>query len=220
MTFAHASNAMGGFLLNQLTFNNSPWDHFLAGDDRALSAQQVVGGTTFMNNKCAACHSGPLFSDGKSRNVALAQFGPGEGNGPSGRDDFGHFNVTGLAADKYTFRTSPLRNVELTGPYGHAGEFADLRSFVDHYSESDVKLANYDIRQIDPSLRGTLLPTTADILSTRAAGLTGFVLTPEQIDNLTAYLKSLTDPAARNLVHITPLRVPSGLPVPIVFPIF
>src|SRR5690606_22425902 len=34
MTFAHASNAIAGFLTARLAFNNSPWDRFLAGDDR------------------------------------------------------------------------------------------------------------------------------------------------------------------------------------------
>ncbi len=213
MTFAHASNAMAGFFVDQLSFQNTPWDRFLAGDDAALTPQQFNGANTFMGPiaKCAGCHNGPLFTDAKTRNVALAQFGPGEGNGPSGKDDFGRINVTGVATDKYSFKTPALRNVELTGPYGHAGQFATLRGFVDHYSESDVKLANYDVRQIDPLLRSTLLPTTADILATRSGALNGLVLTTQQIDDLTAYLLALTDPRARDLRGLTPLRVPSGL---------
>ena len=139
---------------------------------------------------------------------------PGEGDGPSGKDDFGFLRVSGVAADKYKFKTPALRNVELTGPYGHAGQFATLRGFVDHYSESDIKLTNYDVSQIDPLLRGTLLPTTNDILATRAGGLNGLVLTPQQVDDLTAYLVGLTDPSARDLHSVTPVRVPSGLQVP------
>ena len=84
MTFAHASNAMAGFFVDQLTFSNTPWDHFLAGDDAALTPQQFSGANVFMGTtgKCAGCHNGVLFTDAKTRNVALAQFGPGEGNGP------------------------------------------------------------------------------------------------------------------------------------------
>ncbi len=37
MTFAHASNAIAGFLIDQFAFNDSPWDRFLAGDDDALT---------------------------------------------------------------------------------------------------------------------------------------------------------------------------------------
>ena len=47
-----------------------------------------------------------------SADVALAQFGPGQGNGPSGRDDFGRMNVTGDPDDIYRFRSTMLRNVE------------------------------------------------------------------------------------------------------------
>ena len=215
MTFAHASNAMAGFFVERLSFDNSPWDRFLAGDDAALTPEQFRGAQTFINSnaKCAACHNGPAFSDQKFRNVALAQFGPGKGNGPSGRDDFGRVNISGIATEKYAFRTTPLRNVELSAPYGHAGQFAELHDFVDHYSESDVKLANYDVRQIDPSLRSTLLPNTADVLATRSGALNGLVLTPQQIDDLTAYLRALTDPSARHLNGLMPGRVPSGLPV-------
>jgi cytochrome c peroxidase len=215
MTFAHASNAMAGFFVQRLSFDNSPWDRFLAGDDAALTPEQFRGARTFVNSnaKCAACHNGPAFSDQKFRNVALAQFGPGKGNGPSGRDDFGRINISGIATEKYAFRTTPLRNVELSAPYGHAGQFAELRDFVDHYSESDVKLANYDVRQIDPSLRSTLLSNTTDILATRSGALAGLVLTQQQIDDLTAYLRALTDPAARHLDGLTPVHVPSGFPV-------
>ena len=35
MTFAYASNAMAGFMIASFTFNQSPWDRFLAGDDNA-----------------------------------------------------------------------------------------------------------------------------------------------------------------------------------------
>ena len=172
MTFAHASNAMAGFFVDQLTFQNTPWDRFLGGDDEALTTQQFSGANTVHGHhgQVRGLSQRALFTDAKTRNVALAQFGPGEGDGPSGNDDFGRINVTGVATDKYAFKTPALRNVELTGPYGHAGQFATLRGFVDHYSESDVKLANYDVNQIDPLLRGTLLPTTADILATRSGG--------------------------------------------------
>ena len=43
MTFAHAANAMAGFFIDQLSFTNSPWDQFLAGNDNALTADQLDG---------------------------------------------------------------------------------------------------------------------------------------------------------------------------------
>ena len=154
MTFAHASNAIAGFLIDRLAFNNSPWDRFLAGDDEALTDVQLQGAKNFMSARCSICHNGPAFTDNQFHNVAVAQFGPGKGTA-RGRDDFGRMRVTGHAADRYAFRTPPLRNVELTGPYGHDGAFTGLRDFVDHYSESDIKLRNFDIIELEPLLRGT-----------------------------------------------------------------
>jgi len=213
MTFAHASNAIAGFLTARLAFNNSPWDRFLAGDDRALTEVQLAGARNFMSARCSVCHNGPAFTDNQFHNVALAQFGPGTGDGPDGRDDFGRLKVTGNPGDRYAFRTTPLRNVELTGPWGHNGAFVDLRAFVDHYSESHLKLQEYDAGQLEPLLQGTLLPTSADILANRDPLLDGVVFTPQQVDEVTEFMKALTDPAARHVRQLTPGHVPSKLKV-------
>lgn len=213
MTFAHASNAIAGFLIARLAFNDSPWDRFLAGDEGALTPVQLQGAKDFMSARCSICHNGPALSDNQFHNVALAQIGPGEGDGADGRDDFGRTRVSGNPADQYAFRTPPLRNVELTAPYGHDGAFMSLRDFVDHYSESDAKLRAFDASQLEPLLRGTVLPTTDGILATRDTLLNGVVFPAQTIDEVTEFMKALTDPAARHLERITPRRVPSGLPV-------
>jgi cytochrome c peroxidase len=213
MTFAHASNAIGGFIVDRLTFTNSPWDRFLAGRDDALSRRQLVGAQTFLTLKCSLCHNGSTFSDDKFHNVAVAQIGPGQGNGPTLRDDFGRMNVTGLAEDRYRFRTTPLRNVELTGPYGHDGAIGDLRSFVEHYSESDLKLLAFDAMKLEPLLRLSVMSNSAEILLQRDTLLTGVVLTPDLVDKLMDYMTALTDDAARDLSRTVPVRVPSKLQV-------
>jgi cytochrome c peroxidase len=213
MTFAHASNAIGAFMVDKLTFANTPWDRFLAGRDNALTPKQLVGAQTFLTLKCSLCHNGSTFSDEKFHDVAMVQVGPGKGNGPSLRDDYGRMNVTGLESDKYLFRTTPLRNVELTGPYGHDGAIGTLQAFVEHYSESDLKLLSFDPMQLDPELRNTLLPNSADILAQRDTLLKGVVLTPMLVGQLMDYMSALTDDRARDLRHLTPRRVPSGLPV-------
>jgi cytochrome c peroxidase len=213
MTFAHASNAIGGFLVGELTFTNSPWDRFLAGRDNALTKRQLEGAQTFLTLKCSICHSGATFSDEQFHNVAVAQIGPGQGNGETRLDDFGRMNVTGRSSDRYRFRTTPLRNVELTGPYGHSGAIITLRDFIDHYSESDKKLLEYDPSQLEYVLQGTVLPNAMAILAQRDTLLEGVVLTDELVENLVIYMRTLTDDRVRNLSHITPRRVPSGLPV-------
>lgn len=213
MTFAHASNAMAGFLIDRFAFNNSPWDRFLAGDDNAMTDLELRGAKDFMSARCSICHNGPAFTDNKFHNVAVAQIGPGKGDGADGRDDFGRMRVTGLAADRYAFRTPPLRNVALTGPWGHDGAFTDLRAFVDHYSESDLKLRAFTASHLEPLLQNTLLPTAEQILATRDPLLQGVAFPAEVIDEVTAFMGALTDPAALTLSDAVPTTVPSGLPV-------
>ena len=213
MTFAHASNAIAAFFIDQLSSANSPWDRFLAGNDRALTTLQLEGAKTFLSLRCVECHNGATFSDQEFHNVAVAQVGPGQGNGFEGRDDFGRMNVTGNPAEIYRFRTTPLRNVELTAPYGHDGAILDLREFIEHYSESHLKLLAFDDSRLEPLLRGTTVANATDILLHRDPILDGVVLPSDLVDKLMDYIGALTDPAARNLNHVIPLRVPSGLPV-------
>ena len=211
MNFAHASNAIGGFMIDKLSFNNTPWDKFMRGDDKALSPRQLAGAQTFLSLKCSICHTGATFSDQDFHNIAVAQIGPGEGDGANGRDDFGRMRVTGRDADRYRFATTPLRNVELTGPYGHNGSISSLRDFVAHYSESHLKLQNFDIMTLEPALRGTLQPTSSAILAQRDTLLNGVVFDAAILDKLMDYMAALTDPDARDLSHLTPARVPSKL---------
>ena len=212
MTFAHASNAIAGFLVDRFAFNDSPWDRFLAGDDAALDETQLRGAKNFMAARCSICHNGAALSDNAFHNVAVAQIGPGVGDG-GGADDFGRMRVTGNPRDRYAFRTPPLRNVELTAPYGHNGAITDLRDFIAHYSESDLRLRAYNSAQLEPLLRGTVQPTFDAILATRDTLLDGVVFTEQQIDDVTAYMRALTDPRARDLEAVIPARVPSGLPI-------
>lgn len=214
MTFAHASNAMAGFFVSELSLVDTPWDRFLAGDDDALSDDQLAGARDFLTvARCTNCHKGSSLSDEEFHNTALAQFGPGHGNGASGTDDFGLFNVTGALSDRFRFRTPPLRNVELTAPYGHAGQFRELRDFVDHYSDAGAKLRGYDSSQLDPLLQATLLANTEEILATIDPELEGLVVPPEVADRITAFLRALTDERARSLGHLPPPSVPSGLSI-------
>jgi cytochrome c peroxidase len=214
MSFAHAGNAMGGWIVQVFSATNTPWDRFLAGNTDAMTEVQIRGARAFLGDaKCAQCHNGPLFSDGKFHNVAIPQVGPGFGDGPNGQDDFGRMRKTGNTADRYKFRTPPLRNVELTAPYGHDGAIVSLRNWVDHYTQSDVKLRNYDVNQLEPLLRGTLQPTADAILATRDGRLGRMNVSQQTVDEITEFLKALTDPASRNLAPVVPTSVPSGLPV-------
>lgn len=215
MTFAHASNAMAGFFVDRFDFSRTPWDRFLAGDNRALSTTELRGALAFMSPQanCSSCHDGGAFTDVNFHNTALAQFGPGKGHGALGNDDFGREGVTGAVGDRYRFRTTPLRNVELTGPFGHAGQFVKLLDFVKHYSNADEQLRNYDRTQIERLLRDQFVFNTEDVIATRSGRLDDVLFTNTEAELITKFLEALTDPRARDLTSSIPFRVPSGLPV-------
>lgn len=235
MTFAHASNAMAAFMIKHFTAADSPWDKFVGGKHDAFKELEdktedtptpileidVLRGAEKFLATCANCHNGPLLSDNRFHNTALAQFGPGQGDG-GGLDDFGRARVTddedarcgnpgSGASCRYAFRTTPLRNVVFTAPFGHAGEIGrfgnaatfdedlaadleELRAFVAHYAVSPAdNLRTYDVTQIAPGLQGSLLANTEDIIAhidPLFAG--GSPIVPEDVDILTAFMFAQT----------------------------
>ncbi|WP_419941211.1 cytochrome-c peroxidase [Candidatus Palauibacter sp.] len=216
MTFAHASNAIGGFFASSFSFSDSPWDRFLRGDDNQLTEAQLRGARNFMTVGCTKCHQTDVLDarpGNEFHNDALAQFGPGQGDGPTGTDDFGRERATGDPEDRRRFKTPPLRNIELTAPYGHVGQFVTLRGFVEHYNNVDSTLVAYDVSQVESLLRPTLLHNYSEILATRDTMLMPIRLEEAEVDDLIEFLKALTDDAARDLSAVTPASVPSGLPI-------
>lgn len=212
MTFAHAANAIAGFIVAEFASNDTPWDRFLAGSDEELSEAQLRGARSFVTMRCTRCHTGPGLSDLSFHNIAAPQIGPGEGDG-LGTEDFGRERVTGDPDDRYLFRTPLLRNVELTAPYGHAGQFADLPAIVSHYDDIDRRLAEYDVSQLEPALRNTLVHNYGALLTTRDTILEGVEFDERVAADLVSFLGALTDERARSLFHVIPEAVPSGLPV-------
>ena len=213
MTFAHASNAIAGFLVQRLTLVNSPLQAFLGGDDSAMTHAELQGGGEFLDRECNTCHSGALFADARYHNTGLPQIGPGTGVPPTPLDDYGRAHITGNVNDRYKFRTASLLNVELTAPYGHAGQFARLDDFVLHYDRPKLRFSEYDVAQLESALRPTLVANGADVLASIELVLTVRSFDATTGGRIVAFLRALTDPSARALHGLVPARVPSGLPV-------
>lgn len=76
-----------------------------------------------------------------------------------------------------------------------------------------MKLRTFTDAHLEPLLQGTMLPTAAEILATRDTLLNGVFFPPVVVDEVTAFMGALTDPAALDLSHMVPARVPSGLPI-------
>ncbi len=237
MNFGHASNAMAGFMVSAFEARESPFQQFLAGDDEAMSDSALRGAADFFaEGSCATCHAGPMLTDEEFHNTALAQFGPGLGDGPYGNDDFGRagdqkpFSLGRVPGgpetpnphckdgknphDLYAFRPPPLHNVELTGPWGHVGQFSDLRDFVSHYEDPEQALLDYDIEEQllwnEQGLADMFVPNTEAVLSCVSEDAQ---VTVPDMDDMVAFLESLTDPGSLELGSTIPDEVPSGLPV-------
>ncbi len=209
----------------QFIMTAAPWDDYLAGDTAALTEQQKRGALLFYGESntavnCASCHAGDLFTDLQFHNLLVPQLGPGKGQGPDGRDDWGRAAVTFDARDRFTFRTAPLRNVALTAPYFHSGAYATLNQVIAHHADMLNMAANFDPSQhLPPAFYSSVRPyNPIDQLTTAAPELiNGLPLTDQEIADLVAFLQALTDPAAADLAHFVPEAVPSGFsldPVP------
>jgi len=213
--FEHAAGAIAAFEAEAFSFAGSPWDRYLGGDDDAMSRAEKQGALLFFGEAgCGSCHMGRLLTDQGYHNMAVPQLGPGrEGDAPR---DYGRARVSGRAEDRYSFRTPPLRNVTLTGPWMHDGAYDDLEAAVRHHLDPAAGLAGYDASRLPAEVRAAhevpLGVLHGQILAVFDAAAP-ISLSDDRIADLLAFLGALTDPAAADLEHLIPDSVPSGLPV-------
>lgn len=156
ITFVHAANAIAAFESHAFRSDRSPFDAYLRGDGRALTAEQQRGAGLFYGAAgCADCHGGKFQTDHDFHAIAMPQIGPGKGDGNDGSywresgekgflEDHGRGRVTVRPEDNYKFRTPSLRNVALTGPWGHDGAYDDLEQVVRHHLDPEACLEEYE----------------------------------------------------------------------------
>lgn len=129
------ANALAAFMALEWRSTDSPFDLFLAGDRTALSDPAQRGMALFYGKaRCASCHTGPLMTDQKFYALGLPAFGPGRTRqwDPYARD-VGRMGESNRLEDAYAFKTPMLRNVALTGPYGHNGAYPTLEGIIRHH---------------------------------------------------------------------------------------
>lgn len=150
--FANAGKAVAAYM-RLLVARDSPFDRWIAGDESAISPAAKRGARLHVQH-CKVCHDGPHFTDNKFHALAAAQFGEHVPEVDLGRfaDVPGYlespFNAAGPFSDakrdlagiaqspeqRGQFRTPTLRNVAVTAPYMHAGQFATLDAVVKFYN--------------------------------------------------------------------------------------
>lgn len=220
ISFVHVANAIATFEASAWRADNSPFDRYLSGNTQVMSAAAARGKRLFYGKaKCYTCHSGTFQTDMAFHAVAMPQIGPGRGDDFDGHGDYGREQVTGNLEDRFRFRTPTLRNVALTGPWGHAGAYNSLKAMIRHMLNPVEGLLTYDQKQ-------AVLPSHKDL------GSLDFVVMndPERVDKIASaneqtpvaigdagindlleFLYALNDPASLDLRTNVPQSVPSGL---------
>lgn len=148
---------------------------------------------------CVTCHH-PGFGTGDDLSLPVGTGGRGVGSD----------------CDLYAFRTPPLRNVAVTGPWMHNGAYTSLSAAVRHQLDPLTALEDYDVAQLAPDLRETVHTdpgVNMAALNCQEVHTDAVELTQAEFDDLIAFLNALTSPTVLDLTHLIPKRVPSGLEV-------
>jgi cytochrome c peroxidase len=214
-----------------LIFADAPIDHFARGEAWAMSIPEKQGAILFFGKGgCARCHSvnghsNEMFSDFQMHVVGVPQiapeFGVGKGNvifdGPGSDEDFGLEQITGNPADRYKFRSSPLRNVALQPAFFHNGSFTRLEDAIYHHLHVFESARNYTpvSAGIAKDLTYRLGPIEPVLQRLDPLLLNPPRLTPEEFENLVSFVRTgLLDPRAarQSLCSLVPMSLPSGMP--------
>jgi cytochrome c peroxidase len=91
-------------------------------------------------------------------------------------NDLGRYEVTQNPQDRWKYKTPSLRNISLTAPYMHNGSLETLQQVVEFYNRGGIPNEN-----LDPLIKPLNLTT-------------------QEMDELTAFLKSLTGDNVKELV--------------------
>ncbi len=189
-SFLNAVRSIAAFVRSIVSFN-SPYDHYLAGDQDALSASAQRGMDLFFSERleCFHCHGGFNFTDSTTHantevvaigfhNNGLYNLG---GSGAYPEDNTGLFDMSGEARDMGRFKAPSLRNVALTAPYMHDGSIGTLDEVLSHYARGG-RLIEEGAYAGD----GRLSPFKSEFVL-------GFELTEAEQADLVEFLDSLTD---------------------------
>ncbi|MEO9862540.1 MAG: cytochrome c peroxidase [Yoonia sp.] len=221
VTIVEIGNALGAFIASEWQSFDSPYDDWLAGvplDDDAERGREIF----FYSARCSSCHSGDLFTDQGFHALGLPAFGPGRTRrfDPIPRD-VGRMGKSDLLEDAYRFRTPSLRNVALTGPYGHNGAFPTLEAMIMHHADPVASRARWTLSDAQlpdvpwiAAVDGAIAQDSAEMeRQASVQDLRSLSISEDDVQYLVAFLNALTGKTAEDRPLGRPETVPSGLPV-------
>lgn len=222
ITFDHFGKAIAEFEFT-LVFANAPLDRFARGQRNAMTKSQKRGALLFFGKAgCVQCHevageSNEMFSDFSQHVIGVPQIVPLFGNvvfdGKGANEDFGLEQVTGNPADRYMFRTAPLRNAAVMSAFMHNGAFVHLEDAIRHHLDPYVSARAYNPKSLPVDLQGPLGPIEPVLARLDPLLQTPIVLSHEEFSDLVDFVKyGLLDPniLPKRLKTLIPKRVPSG----------
>lgn len=183
--------ALASFV-RSLVSSESPFDSFLAGNSSAISREAERGSELFYSDRlgCSHCHSGFALTTAVHSSETQAQrTTPYHNIGLYNLDGLGAYPSsaqglvvsTGIDKDMGRFRVPSLRNVALTGPYGHDGSVESLEDFIRMYEAGGRNI-------VDGANQGDGRQSPL-----RSRELKSFTLSDSERDALLAFLDTLTD---------------------------
>ena len=207
ITMEHVKKAIGSYE-RTLISGDSPFDRwYFRHEDGAISDAAKRGFEVFVGQgRCVSCHvieqDQALFTDNRFHNIGVginkiqpetprlvAEFLTAKAAGASvdksvlsdpKTSDLGRFAVTTHFDEIGAFKTSTLRNIAVTPPYMHDGSLKTLKDVVKHYNDGGKSAGD---PSVNPYLSGGIRPLN---------------LTEQQMDDLVAFLETLTSPAYVN----------------------
>ena len=191
VNISNLTKAIASFQRSLVSFK-SPYDRYrYEGDTNAISAAAKRGEKLFNSERmeCFHCHSGINFSDSiRHENLAFTETAfhntglyniDGEGSYPP--ENIGIKEITQEESDMGRFKAPSLRNVALTAPYMHDGSVATLREAIAHYQAGGRTITEGEYAGV-----GSANPYKSGFVK-------GFEITDSEIEDLIAFLESLTD---------------------------
>ena len=205
ITIDHVKAAIASFERVVIS-GNSPFDRWrYGGEEDAISEQAKRGFDVFLNQgRCESCHTTSetfaLFQDGKFHNLGIgfsridtdldrvaaeyqhvAQTDQAADEailGDAKISEIGRYAVSREMQDIGQFKTPTLRNIAATAPYMHDGSLKTLREVVSFYNTT-ISPHEDQSQEANPFQSGGIRPLN---------------LSDEQIDDLVAFLETLTSP--------------------------
>ena len=216
ITYARIAEAIAAYEDSQV-FTDSPWRAYVRGDNDAIGESAKLGALLFFQAtedggaNCATCHSGDFFTDEEFHSICAPQIGRGKGDGAAGTNDFGRARETADRNERYSFRTPTLLNVSATGPYLHAGAYDNLADVVRHHLDPQAAIERFDPSSVPLAASEDFDRNTSEMLDFLAVSgkaieffAAPFEYTEAQVDDLVAFLETLTDPCVLDRECLAP----------------